>query len=257
MHPAPGDLTGARQMSPADRTPAVDEAAAFEQLGSVAFSEHSFHSVLQAVADLAEQVLPGSVEASITVLVADRATTVVSTGPLALELDESQYGRGYGPCLHAASSGETVEVQDARTEARWSDYMASAVERGSLSSLSLPLGSPEGLGAGLNVYAREPDAFDEDSRRIGHRFARFAGVAVANMHAYERAQERADNLQTALESRAVIDQAKGVLMERYRVTADNAFQLLAQASMAGNRKLRAVAEHLVATGELLVPDRRR
>jgi GAF domain-containing protein len=242
-------------MSPADRTPAVDEAAAFERLGSVAFADSSLQSVLQAVADLIKQVVPGSVEASITLLVADRATTVVHTGQLALDLDESQYGRGYGPCLHAASSGQTVEIEDARTEARWSDYMATAVERGSLSSLSLPLGTSENLGAGLNIYARESAAFDEDGRRIGHRFARFAGIAVANMHAYESARERADHLQTALESRAVIDQAKGILIERYKVTADEAFTILAQASMAGNRKLRVVAEHLVTTGELLVPTR--
>jgi GAF domain-containing protein len=240
-------------MSPADRTPAVDEAAAFERLGSVPFTEHSLQSVLQAVADLTKQVVPGSIEASITVLVADRATTVVHTGQLALDLDESQYGRGHGPCLQAASSGEAVEVDDARTETRWSDYMATAVDRGSLSSLSLPLGSPENLRAGLNIYAREAGAFDEDSRRIGHRFARFAGAAVTNMHAYESARERADHLQTALQSRAVIDQAKGILMERYKVTAEEAFTVLAQASMAGNRKLRAVAEHLATTGELLAP----
>jgi len=244
-------------MTSTDRTPAVDEAAAFEQLGSVAFSEHSLHSVLQAVADLTKQVMPGSIEASISLLVADKATTVVYTGQLALDLDESQYGRGYGPCLHAASRGETVEVKDARTEARWSDYMANAVDRGSLSSLSLPLGDPANLGAGLNIYAREPAAFDEDSRRIGHRFARFAGIAVANMHAYESARERADHLQIALESRAVIDQAKGILIERYKLTSDEAFKMLAQASMAGNRKLRDVADHLVTTGELLVPPSRK
>src|SRR3954470_20105891 len=153
---------------------------AFYELAGLALSEHSLHSMLQRVADLAKRVMPGTTEASVSVLVADRATTVVYTGQLALDLDESQYGRGYGPCLHAASSGETVVVDDARTEARWSDYMKHAVDRGCLSSLSIPLGSPANMGAGLNIYAREPAALDEDSRRIGHRFARFAGVAVAN-----------------------------------------------------------------------------
>jgi GAF domain-containing protein len=243
-------------MPPTDRTPALDEATAFEQLGTVALSEHSLHSVLQTVADLTKQVMPGIIEASVSVLVADRATTMVYTGQLALDLDESQYGRGYGPCLHAASSGETVLVDDARTEARWSDYMKSAVDRGCLSSLSIPLGSPTNMGAGLNIYAREPAAFDEDSRRIGHRFARFAGVAVANINAYQSAREQADNLQVALESRAVIDQAKGILMERYRLTADEAFKLLAQASMASNCKLRVVADHLTTTGELIRPPNR-
>ena len=70
------------------------------------------------------------------------------------------------------------------------------------------------------------------------------------MHAYQSVRDRADNLQAALESRAVIDQAKGVLIERYKLTPDQAFQLLARASMNADRKLRDVADHLVHTGEL-------
>jgi hypothetical protein len=77
------------------------------------------------------------------------------------------------------------------------------------------------------------------------------------MWAYQSARDMADNLQVALESRAVIDQAKGVLMERYKLSADQAFQLLAQASMHANRKVRDIAEHLVHTGELPGPPPRR
>jgi hypothetical protein len=110
-------------MSTDDRAPAVDEATAFEHLGSIALADHSLHSVLQTVADLTSQVIPGDVEASVSLLVEDRATTVVYTGQLALDLDESQYGHGHGPCLHAASRGETVQVDDARTDPRWADYM--------------------------------------------------------------------------------------------------------------------------------------
>jgi GAF domain-containing protein len=243
--------------TPEKRRSTVDVDEAFEQLATIALSEHSLHSVLQTVAGLTSKVLPGEVEASVSVLVADKATSLVYTGQLALDLDESQYGRGYGPCLHAAGTGEPVEISDTRTEARWADYMQVAVERGCRSSLSLPLGSPDRLAAGLNIYAREPDAFDEDARDAAKRFARFAGIAVANMHAYQSARELADNLQVALESRGVIDQAKGVLIERYKLTADQAFKLLAQSSMATNRKLRDVADQLVATGELALPPRRR
>jgi GAF domain-containing protein len=243
--------------TPEKRRSTVDVDEAFEQLATIALSEHSLHSVLQTVAGLTSKVLPGEVEASVSVLVADKATSLVYTGQLALDLDESQYARGYGPCLHAAGTGEPVEISDTRTEARWADYMQVAVERGCRSSLSLPLGSPDRLAAGLNIYAREPDAFDEDARDAAKRFARFAGIAVANMHAYQSARELADNLQVALESRGVIDQAKGVLIERYKLTADQAFKLLAQSSMATNRKLRDVADQLVATGELALPPRRR
>jgi len=240
-------------MTPTDPRSRITSHDALEQLAGIALSEHSLHSVLQTVCDLTKQVLPGDVEASVSLLVADKATTMVYTGQLALDLDETQYGRGYGPCLHAAGTGEPVEVDDARTDPRWSDYMQRAVERGSLSSLSLPLGSPQQMGAALNIYGREAGAFDDASRRSGKQLARFAGIAMANMHAYQSAREVADNLQLAMESRAVIEQAKGILIERHKLTSDEAFKLLAQASMAVNRKLRDIAHHLVATGELLRP----
>jgi GAF domain-containing protein len=229
---------------------------AFYELASLALSEHSLHSLLQTVADLAKRVMPGDIEASVSLLVADRATTVVYTGQLALDLDESQYGRGCGPCLHAAGTGEPVEITDARTDPRWADYMQRAVQRGSLSSLSIPLGSPQTMRAALNIYAREPAAFTDDNRPAARRFAHLAGVVVANMHSYQNARQLADNLEAAMESRAVIDQAKGILMERYKLTADEAFKLLTQASMAANRKLRDIADRLATTGELELPPRR-
>ena len=115
----------------------------------------------------------------------------------------------------------------------------------------------EGVSAALNVYAREAHAFDDDSRRAATRFAPYAAVALANMHAYQDARRMADNLEVALESRAIIDQAKGILMERYKVTADGAFQMLARASMTTNTKVRNIAEELIVTGDLPVPWPRR
>jgi hypothetical protein len=116
------------------RRPALTTQQALEQLGSLALAEHSMHSVLQTVADLTTRVMASETEASVSSLVADKAATVVHTGRLALDLDEAQYGRGYGPCLHAAACGERVEVTDTRTETRWADYMAVAAQRGALSS---------------------------------------------------------------------------------------------------------------------------
>jgi GAF domain-containing protein len=237
----------------AARNPTPAARAAREELGSAALSEQSLPSMLQTAVDVVKRVMPKGTEASVSVLIADKPTTFVYTGQLALDLDESQYGHGYGPCLHAASTGEVVEVTDARTEARWTGYMRRAVELDALSSLSLPLVDVEQMAAGLNVYGRPAEAFDEDSRRTATELARLTGVTVANMHAFKSAREMADNLRKALVSRAIIDQAKGVLIERHRLTADQAFQLLSKASMTTNRKLRDVAEHLVVTGELLGP----
>ena len=229
--------------------PVPDRAAeALERLGTLPLREHSMQSVLETVVQLARQVLPGEPECSISLLQNDRASTAVSTGQLAVDLDESQYGRGYGPCLHAAATGELTEVSDARTEPRWPDYARSAWEHGSGSSLSVPLPVAEGVAGALNTYAREPYAFDEDARAAAQRFAPYAAVALSNMHAYESARDLAGNLEAALQSRAVIDQAKGILMERHKLTADQAFQALVQVSMRRNRKVRLIAEELVLTG---------
>ncbi|WP_376708878.1 ANTAR domain-containing protein [Modestobacter marinus] len=234
---------------PSSDVPMVGADEPLEQLGSLSLRDHSMESVLQTVADLVTQVLPGEIEASISLLAGDRAVTSVFTGILALELDESQYGRGHGPCLHAASTGEVVEVTDARTEERWPDYARVAWERGSGSSLSVPLPIQEQVSGALNLYAREPHGFDAAARAAALRFAPYAAVAVSNMHAYESARSMAENLQAALESRAVIDQAKGILMERYKLTADQAFQTMAAVSMRRNRKVRDIAATLVRTGE--------
>jgi GAF domain-containing protein len=233
-----------------DDTRTQDADQALDRLGRLALREHSMHSLLQMVAALARDVLPGTPETSVSVLVNDKASTAVYTGQLALDCDESQYGRGYGPCLHAASTGELTEIADAATETRWRDYARKAAERGSLSSLSVPLPVNETVSVALNVYAREPHAFDADSRAIALRFAPYAATAVENMYEYQSARDLAGNLQVALDSRAVIDQAKGILMERHKLTPDQAFQLLARASLARNRKLRDIADELVRTGEL-------
>jgi GAF domain-containing protein len=237
-------------------------AQALLHLGRLSLRELSMESLLQTVADLVSSVLPGKPEASVTLLVKDLPSTVASTGRLALDLDEVQYEYGHGPCLHAARTGEATEIADTRTDRRWLDYTRHAAERGNRSSLSVPLliDEDERVFGALNLYAQRPAAFDL-SRSAALAFGPYAAVAAGNVYAYQSARTMSDNLQAALETRAVIEQAKGVLIERYKLTPDHAFRLLAVASMNANRKLRHVAEDLVRTGELPVVtpggDRRR
>ena len=240
-------------MTRPDPTPQDDAVRALEELGSISLREHTMESVLQAVADLCTSVMPGDAEASITIQDRRRRFTVVSTGRLARDLDEVQYSDHQGPCLHAAATGELTEITDTRTETRWPEYARRAAGAGNLSSLSVPLHIDDGVSGALNIYAREADAFTEQARAAAVRFGPYAAVAVGNMHDFQTAQSTAQNLQVALESRAVIDQTKGILMERHRLTADQAFQRLADTSSRMNVKLREVADHLVRTGELPVP----
>jgi GAF domain-containing protein len=230
----------------------TNAAEALERLGRLSLRELSMDGLLQAVADLSKTVMPGNPETSVLLLVKDNPTTVVHTGQLAIDLDERQYERGHGPCLHAARTGELTEIADTRTDGRWRDYTRHAAEHGNLSSLSIPLAidQDEQVSGALNIYARKPDAFDENARAVATRLGPYAAVATANMYAYQSARDMAENLEAALESRAVIDQAKGILMERHKLTADQAFQVLVRTSMTTNTKLRNVADDLVRTGEL-------
>lgn len=223
---------------------------ALERLGRIRLTDHSMRSLLGEVADLLKDSLPGRPEASVTLITGDRPSTAVFTGEPALTLDEVQYDTGDGPCLRASREGVVVEIVDTRTDDRWPDYLPATVKHGRFSSLSLPLPLHEGVAGGLNVYGREAGAFDEASRDFAQRFATRAGVVAGNMLVYESALDRARNLEAAIVSRAAIDQAKGMLMERFRLTPDQAFQALTQVSMESNTKVRDIAARFVETGEL-------
>ncbi len=227
--------------------PTVDPRDAFAQLGRLSFEDSSMHDLLQRVAELSKQVIPGVAEASVSLIADDRPTTPAFTGQLAMDLDQSQYAHGYGPCLEAAVGQEIREITDAREETRWPGYIPVCVARGSLSSLSVPVPVRDNIQAALNLYGREAHAFDATSHATGREFASYAAVAVRNMHLYETTREWATNLDAAMRSRAVIEQAKGILMSQRRCDAAEAFSLLAEASQRSNRKLRDIAQSLVAS----------
>jgi GAF domain-containing protein len=202
-------------------------------------------SVLHRIAQLAKAAIPGTAEASVSLVVSDRATTPAATGQLALDLDEAQYGRGYGPCLEAAVGRELREITDAREETRWPEYARSCVERGSLSSLSVPVPVQDSVHAALNLYAVEAHAFGDEAKAVARELASYAAAAAANMYLYESTRRLAEHLDKAMESRAVIEQAKGILMAQRRCDAAEAFGLLAAASQRSNRKLRDIAAAIV------------
>jgi len=165
------------------------------------------------------------------------------TGKLPLEIDRLQQDLSEGPCLDAVFEHPTVHLDDIHEEARWPRFSRLAAENGLGSLLSFQLFViGDNLGA-LNLYATQPHAFDEASESVGLVFASHAAIALAGAQQEER-------LRTAIAGRDLIGQAKGILMERFRLTADQAFQALARVSMATNRKVREVAEDFVRTGEL-------
>ncbi len=228
----------------ADRPP-LDPRDAFLELGRISFDCRRWRPCSSGSPNSPSRSCPASRRPRSRSSPTTKAGTVAYTGRLARDLDESQYGRGYGPCLEAAVGEELREISDARQETRWPDYAQSAVERGSLSSLSAPLPVREALKGALNLYAIEADAFDDEARELAAAFASYAAVAVHNMHLYESTRELAEHLDIAMRSRAVIEQAKGILMSQRRCDATQAFNLLAAASQRSNRRLRDIAQAIV------------
>ena len=162
-----------------------------------------------------------------------------------MDLDERQYEHGFGPCLDCIEGGEPVRIRDMAEENRWPEWTAAARRSGVKSSLSIPVPLQREVSAALNVYSTDEQAFGDDDLELAATFAAYAGVALTNMHLYQAQSRLAEDLQNAMRSRAVIEQAKGILMGQRRCTAEEAFDILVRVSQQTNRKLREVAEALV------------
>lgn len=222
--------------------------SAFDDLD---LARETMQSVLQRVATQAKHAIPGVAEASVTVVERGRPTSAAWTGLLAFELDETQFGLEYGPCLSAAASGEVVAIADMATEERWERFTPLALRQGALASLSTPIPFQHDLQAALNCYATQPHVFDAAAEAQARGIVGRAAVVISNMHAYDSTRRTVENLQEAMRSRAVIEQAKGILMGRAGISSAEAFETLARRSQDANRKLRDIARELVAevTGE--------
>jgi GAF domain-containing protein len=224
--------------------------ALHQQLAGVVLVGRELDEVLTEIVSISHRALPGAEATSITLIREDRAFTAAFDGQLAMDSDELQYQRGYGPCLDAGRSGEVFLVEDMAEEQRWPDYAMHVVRLGVRSSLSIPLPFQGASIGALNNYATRPGAFGPGDVPLGQEVAAFVAIAVGNAEAAARATDDVDNMRRAMASRAVIEQAKGILMERYKVTSEQAFTLLTHASQRSNVKLRDISEELTTTGVL-------
>lgn len=201
---------------------------------------------LRRIAQAGCSLLPNCSAASMTIIEHARPMTVGATDDTALALDERQYRIDDGPCLCAARENRTIRIDDAASDARWPSFASAAVEVGVASSLSLPLHLVDtSYSGGLNLYGKEQAAFSEADEQLASAFADQASVIVANTRAYWAAFETTRNLTAAMQTREVIEQAKGMLMSTHRIDADRAFDMLRQRSQAENRKIRDIAAEMV------------
>jgi GAF domain-containing protein len=219
--------------------------AAFAALGRVKLSETSLDDVLSRVATAAQQALPGVVDVSITLVRHDAPFTAACTGDLALALDERQYEHHRGPCLQAAAEHRTISVPDTASDTRWAGWAPRAAAAGAGSVLSVGLPMLDDVSGAMNIYGRRPAAFDDQAVTLAQSFAGYAAVALANAYAYHNTAGLARQMRQAMDSRALIEQAKGIIMAEQRCSPDDAFALLTRISQNSNRKVRDVAKALV------------
>jgi len=200
-------------------------------------------ATLAAITAASVRTVPGAEWASISLVTGRRVTPRGATSDLAAEIDTLQTEYDEGPCLDALREHDTVHVDDFATEQRWPRFAAEAARRGAGSLLSFQLFTEgDNLGA-LNLYAGGPHSFGEESLAVGHIFAAHAAIALS-------AARQEQNLRRTIDNRDLIGQAKGILMERYRLSAPRAFELLVRASTHTNRKLFDIADELTRTGAL-------
>jgi GAF domain-containing protein len=196
---------------------------------------HTVEEQLTLVLEAAADTIDGVNAASISVLYRDgRVKTLAGTDPLVYKLDQAQYDLNEGPCLEALKGEPFQRVDDMPQEQRWPRYARAAVAEGVCSQMAVELYADDRSIGGLNLYSRHSHAFDEDTRHTAWLFATHAALAMGRTR-------QAQQLNEALVTRKVIGQAIGILMHRFELDENRAFEFLVRVSRNSNQKLRDVA----------------
>ncbi|AHC24739.1 MULTISPECIES: GAF and ANTAR domain-containing protein [Mycobacteriaceae] len=217
-----------------------DLARALADLALTIQDQAGTESTLEAVVKSAVEIVPGVRWAGVSMIEGRTVTPRALSDPLVAKLDMLQTELDEGPCLSSLREHRTVLIDEMTTETRWPRFAAAAVELGALSLLSFQLYVlQQNLGA-LNLYGGEPGVFSEDSEFIGAIVAHHASVALFGAETESQFEE-------ALTSRDEIGQAKGIIMERFKIDSMAAFSLLVKLSQDGNVKLSDIAHRLVTS----------
>ncbi len=165
------------------------------------------------------------------------------TDPTVAEIYHFQLAGPAGPLVQCMHDRTTVSVPDLVQETRWPEWSEKVLELGVRSVLDVPLWTAAGTVGVLGLYSRQPNAFGPDEEAVAYILARHAAIAVAGAR-------REANLRVAVDARKLVGQAMGILMERYNLTSNQAFEVLRRYSQDTNTKLREVAQHLIDSRRL-------
>jgi len=216
--------------------------SAMEEMGESLTQQDDPGQSLQRIVVAASDTIPGADHASITTRDAAGALeTIAATSDLVRSADELQYTLREGPCYEAVLAKPLCYAPNLRQSERWPTFGPRVAELGLMSQLAIRLSQDGAMVTGLNLYSTTRNAFDEDDG-LPQMFASHARVALG--YATEL-----HNLQVALNSRETIGKAIGIVMERYDLSSERAFEFLIRTSQDSNTKLRDVALKIVQTRE--------
>ena len=222
-----------------------DTAMELAQLAGLVLSEPDVDAALTRVTQVAVAVVSACDGASLTMRRAGVPHAPAASDAWASDLDELQFAEQEGPCLNCLREGSVMRSRDLGSDERFPSYGPRAAERGARSALSLPLAADGRTVGALNLYSRQVDGFDREALAVGELLAAHAALAVQAAMAYYSSRDLAEQMRTAMASRALIEQAKGVLVAQEQVSAEQAFERLVRRSQNANRKLRDVAAEVV------------
>jgi hypothetical protein len=232
-------------------TPATGLALAFAELASHLNEAEHLDGVLVRVVEAAVSTLTPCDMASVTGREKDAYRTLASTDEHAIAADQTQYSAHEGPCLDALE--QAIVHAPVLPDERWPNLGTAPMAYGGRAIASYRLAAPVGaemdaLAGSLTIYAGMPEAFDDETLEIGLILAAHASIALRATHEREGLELSHMHLNEAITSRDVIGQAKGILMERQKISADEAFDILRRSSQRLNLKLREVARRLTESG---------
>ncbi len=243
--PDPLAAQASPQTAASSEAPEDDLTGSLTALAGLSTARLSLEDLLTKVARYAVQAIPGADGAGLTLIEADWSDTTVKSAPFVREIDDIQYGIGEGPCISAATTGQTMRSGSLSADSRWPRFGPRAGRLGVHSVLSLPLLVEDTVVGAMNVYAHPRDAFDERAEHIGQLFAMPAAIAVQNAQILAQTQRLAANLQAALTNRAVIDQAIGIIISRTGVSPEQAFERVRTRSQHDHAKVSVIAHQIV------------
>jgi GAF domain-containing protein len=219
---------------------------ALERLSEALSREDDLRELMHQVCEQVVHAVPGMDEATVTLLDNGRPFTAASTSDLVTKLDGVQYSSDAGPCLDAAATSRVVRATIDEAQDLWPAFGAESRAAGIGSFLSAPLTVDNENSGAVNGYSRREHGFHELDAPLLALYTTAVETALRSHSMYLRAFKLAAQLRSAMQSRAVIDQAKGVLMAVHAITADEAFRLLVEQSQRENVKLHALAERFIA-----------